>query len=230
MVNNLEGVFMSKLIGKGFISEVIGVFTLVFIGVGAIIVNQRTHEIGNFGIALAFGLSVTLIISSISKVSGAHLNPIVTLSLCATGKCSSKCAIYYMVAQVIGACLASAALYFLFGDLLRFGVTVVSEDLKLIDGFIIELIMSFFLVLTVLHTANAFIIGIVVFLDAFIGGSLTGASMNPARSFGPAMVSNHWEYQWLYWIAPLAGAMLATIVYYLIREKYQNDNQLNPLS
>ncbi|WP_411755145.1 MIP/aquaporin family protein [Serratia sp. (in: enterobacteria)] len=205
---------MSKLIGKGFISEAIGVFTLVFIGVGAIIVNQRTHEIGNFGIALAFGLSVTLIISSISKASGAHLNPIVTLSLCATGKCSSKCAFYYMIAQVIGASIASATLYFLFGDLLQFGVTVVSKDLKLIDGFVIELIMSFFLVLTVLHTSNAFIIGIVVFLNAFIGGSLTGASMNPARSFGPAMISNHWDYQWLYWLAPLTGALLAIIVYY----------------
>lgn len=205
---------MSKLIGRGFISEAIGVFTLVFIGVGAIIVNQRTHEIGNFGIALAFGLSVTLIISSISKVSGAHLNPIVTLSLCATGKCSSKCAFYYMIAQVISASIASATLYFLFGDLLQFGVTVVSKDLKLVDGFVIELIMSFFLVLTVLHTSNAFIIGIVVFLNAFIGGSLTGASMNPARSFGPAMISNHWDYQWLYWLAPLTGASLAIIVYY----------------
>ncbi|EKN4905956.1 MULTISPECIES: MIP/aquaporin family protein [Serratia] len=205
---------MSKLIGRGFISEAIGVFTLVFIGVGAIIVNQRTHEIGNFGIALAFGLSVTLIISSISKVSGAHLNPIVTLSLCATGKCSSKCAFYYMIAQVIGASIASATLYFLFGDLLQFGVTVVSKDLKLVDGFVIELIMSFFLVLTVLHTSNAFIIGIIVFLNAFIGGSLTGASMNPARSFGPAMISNHWDYQWLYWLAPLTGASLAIIVYY----------------
>jgi MIP family channel proteins len=214
MVNNLEGIFMSKLIGRGFISEAIGVFTLVFIGVGAIIVNQRTHEIGNFGIALAFGLSVTLIISSISKVSGAHLNPIVTLSLCATGKCSSKCAFYYMIAQVIGASIASATLYFLFGDLLQFGVTVVSKDLKLVDGFVIELIMSFFLVLTVLHTSNAFIIGIIVFLNAFIGGSLTGASMNPARSFGPAMISNHWDYQWLYWLAPLTGASLAIIVYY----------------
>ncbi|EPA8554226.1 MIP/aquaporin family protein [Yersinia enterocolitica] len=205
---------MSKLIGRGFISEAIGVFTLVFIGVGAIIANQRTHEIGNFGIALAFGLSVTLIISSISKTSGAHLNPIVTLSLCATGKCSSKCAFYYMIAQVIGASIASATLYFLFGDLLQFGVTVVSKDLKLVDGFVIELIMSFFLVLTILHTSNAFIIGIVVFLNAFIGGSLTGASMNPARSFGPAMISNHWDYQWLYWLAPLTGALLAIIVYY----------------
>lgn len=205
---------MSKLIGRGFISEAIGVFTLVFIGVGAIIVNQRTHEIGNFGIALAFGLSVTLIISSISKVSGAHLNPIVTLSLCATGKCSSKCAFYYVIAQVIGASIASATLYFLFGDLLQFGVTVVSKDLKLVDGFVIELIMSFFLVLTVLHTSNAFIIGIVVFLNAFIGGSLTGASMNPARSFGPAMISNHWDYQWLYWLAPLTGSLFAIIAYY----------------
>ncbi|MBH1930319.1 aquaporin [Serratia rubidaea] len=203
---------------RGFISELVGVFTLVFIGVGAIIVNQITHDIGNFGIALAFGLSVTFIISSISKTSGAHLNPIITFSLCATGKCSSQCAFYYITAQIIGACIASAVLYLVFGDLLQSGVTVVAQNLSLSKGFILEVIMSFFLVLTVLHTANAAVIGIIVFLNAFIGGSLTGASMNPARSFGPALISNHWDSQWLYWLAPLGGALLAIALHVFTRK------------
>lgn len=201
---------------RNFLSELVGVFALIFIGAGAAILSKQGDAISYLGVALAFGVSVTCIISGISTSSGAHLNPVVTLSLCATGRCSFNCLLYYTLAQIMGACLASAALYAIFGPRVEAGVTRIGADFGLVSGFLVEVILTFFLVLTVLRTANAMVIGAVVFLGALVGGSITGASMNPARSFGPAVFSNSWEYHWVYWLAPLSGAMLAILVFFLI--------------
>ncbi|WP_427196649.1 MIP/aquaporin family protein [Pseudomonas aeruginosa] len=201
---------------RNFLSELIGVFTLIFIGAGAAILSKQSDAVSYLGVALAFGVSVTCIISGISITSGAHLNPVVTLSLCATGRCSYRCLLYYTIAQIIGACLASAALFALFGQRIEAGTTRISTGVSLANGFMVEVILTFFLVLTVLRTTNALIIGAMVFLGALIGGHITGAGMNPARSFGPALFSHHWEYHWVYWLAPLSGALLAVLVFVLL--------------
>ncbi|HFT7367026.1 TPA: MIP/aquaporin family protein [Pseudomonas aeruginosa] len=201
-----------------FLSELIGVFALVFIGAGAAILSTQGDTVSHLGVALAFGVSVTCIISGISTSSGAHLNPVVTLSLCATGRCSYRCLLYYTIAQIIGACLASVALFALFGQRIEAGTTRISTGVGLANGFMVETILTFFLVLTVLRTNNALIIGSVVFLGALVGGHITGAGMNPARSFGPALFSNHWENHWIYWLAPLSGALLAVLVFVLMEK------------
>ncbi|NMM28735.1 MAG: porin [Glaciimonas sp.] len=187
---------------------------MVFIGAGAAILRQRSHEISQLGVALAFGLSVTCLIGALPKSSGAHLNPVVTLSLCATGKCSFNCLVYYSSAQVIGACLASAALYCVFGPQIEAGTTKIAANFGLMNGFLVETILSFFLVLSILRSSNAFIVGVVVFLGALVGGTITGVGMNPARSFGPSLFSNRCESHCVYWLAPLSGALLAILIFF----------------
>lgn len=203
---------------KYFLSELIGVFALIFIGAGAAILSKQGDAVSYLGVALAFGVSVTCIIGGISTSSSAHLNPVVTLSLCATGRCSYRCLLYYTIAQIIGACLASAALFALFGQRIEAGTTRIGTGVSLANGFTVEIILTFFLVLTVLRTTSALIIGSVVFLGALVGGHITGAGMNPARSFGPALFSHHWENHWIYWLAPLSGALLAVLVFVLMEK------------
>lgn len=202
------------------IAEFIGTFFLVLIGTGSIVMQEPSHSsIAGLIIAVSFGLVVTAMICAFARVSGAHINPAVTISLAVIGKCSRDRAIYYVVAQVLGAIVASLVIKLLFPASLYLGSTLPSNSP--VEAWIIEYIMSAVLMLTILFFVlrkesrigvAAITIGSVVGLEAFFGGPISGASMNPARSIGPAIVSGQVSSLWIYLTAPIAGALSAAFL------------------
>jgi MIP family channel proteins len=211
---------MNKNVNKG-LAELIGTFALTFIG-GAAIING---EAGLVGVAIAHGLTVAVMVSAIGHISGGHINPAATVGFMATGKMSLKEGGTYIVFQLVGATLAALCLKSfvpgasdaaLGGQSMAVGVTFGS-------GVAIEIILTFFLVFTVFATAvdergafkaiAGFGIGLVVAFDILAGGPVTGASMNPARSFGPALVAGQWDNHLVYWLGPLIGGAGAAIIY-----------------
>ena len=206
-------------------AEAIGTFCLVFAGTGAIVVDQTTGgRVGNLGISLVFGLIVLAMIYAIGHVSGAHLNPAVTLGFCAAGRHKASEFAPYVAAQAIGAIAASATLKVLFlGQATSLGVTMPSGAWP--QSFLLELILSFILMFTIMGVATddraegamaGIAIGAVIALEAAFGGPISGASMNPIRSFAPALLTGNFACQWLYWAAPMTGAVLGALAYRLI--------------
>lgn len=200
-----------QLLTRNVISEFMATFILVLLGVGAVALDKTGTPLGDFGIALSFGLAVYFCIQLFSATSGAQMNPVVTWGFYLLKQCSLRTAFAYLLAQCAGATVACLCLKLIFGDAVLAGVTRVQPDLTLYHAFFIEVVLTFLLMFSVLATKNAAVISLAVFLDAFLGGPLTGASMNPARSFGPALVMHDWTNQWLYWIAPLCGGLLAMV-------------------
>ena len=202
---------------KKYIAEVIGTFALVFCGTGAIIINQETGGvISHAGVAVTFGLIVTVMIYSLGTISGAHLNPAVTIALAIAKLFPAKEIIPYALGQTIGAFIASVTLHFLFPNNEYLGSTLPSGDPM--QSFILEIILTFLLMLTIIQLAKesnkqgdfaGLIIGSVVLLEAMFAGLISGASMNPIRSFSPALISGHTEYLWIYLFAPVIGAISA---------------------
>ena len=208
------------------IAEGVGTFILVFAGTGAIVVNTITDgALTHLGVSFVFGAVVAALIYTLGHISGAHFNPAVTLGFCSAGSFSrSKVIGYglgYIGVQCLGAIAASAILRLTFGNVANLGATLPLND-NWSQGFILETILTFILMLVILGTGldrrayNSFAgtaIGLTVGLDAAAMGPITGASMNPARSLGPALISGVWNYHWLYWLAPILGAQLAVLVY-----------------
>lgn len=202
---------------KSYVSEFIGTFAIVFFGTGAIIVNQQTQGmISHAGIALAFGFTVMVMIYALGQVSGAHFNPAVTVAFAFAGTFSYRQVIPYLLSQVAGALSASALLKLLFPDNHLLGTTLPSGTAM--QSFILEAIMTFFLMLVILQVAHGskeiglfagLAIGSVVLIEALFAGPVSGASMNPARSLAPALWSGHLEYLWIYITAPFIGAIAA---------------------
>lgn len=202
-----------------YLAELIGTFGLVFCGTGAIIVNQEySSALGHAGVAIAWGLAVTVMIYCFGSISGAHLNPAVTLSLWMGKIFSFKDVIPYISGQLLGAITASALLKFLFPYNETLGSTLPSGSVW--QSFIFEFLMTFFLMLTIFKVAienettkplAGIIIGLVILLEAMFGGPVSGASMNPARSIGPAIISGHMQHLWIYITAPIPGALAATL-------------------
>ncbi|MBH31052.1 MAG: aquaporin [Candidatus Marinimicrobia bacterium] len=202
-------------------AELIGTFLLTFIG-GAAIINGQT---GLIGVALAHGLTVAFVILAFGQISGAHINPAVTAGFLVTHKIQPKEGVVYIIAQLAGAVLAALVLkQFVFGamDALLGGQSV-APDVSTTAAIVIEIFLTFFLVTAIFGTAvdergsfksiAGFGIGMVVTAAILAGGPLTGASMNPARSFGPALVSGQWGDQIVYWVGPLIGGAAAAITY-----------------
>lgn len=198
---------------RQYIAEVLGSFAIVFFGTGAIIVNQQYNGvISHTGIAITFGLVVMSMIYALGNISGAHFNPAVTIAFAVSGKFSTGQVLPYILSQIAGALAASAVLKFLFPDNLLLGATMpTGSD---IQSFVLEFILSFFLMLVVLNVAHGskeqgmfagLAIGSVVLLEAMFAGPVSGASMNPARSIAPALVSGHTEHLWIYLLGPVAG-------------------------
>jgi aquaporin Z len=211
------------------ISELIGTFALVFCGTGAIVVDQQTGGgVSHVGVAITFGLIVMAMIYTLGDISGAHINPAVSIAFTLAGRLPVKALGFYIVSQIAGAFLASITLKLLFpgNDLL--GTTLPAGTAW--QSFILEFILTYFLMLVIINVATGpkeqglfagIAIGSVILLEAMFAGPICGASMNPARSLAPAVVSGHTEALWVYLIAPVAGAALAIPTWKYLHAKSQ---------
>lgn len=211
---------------KKYIAEGIGTFALVFCGTGAIIINEQTNgSLGLLGISLVFGLIICAMIYVFGSFSGAHINPSVTIAL-AVGKITPKREVaFYILAQILGAILASTILKIIFPKAVTLGSTIPSGDLA--QSFIIELVLTFFLMITVLGVASkkefsnvaGLIIGLVVTGIILVAGPISGGSFNPARSIAPAISTGNISTLWIYIIAPTLGAILAMLVWKIFNKE-----------
>jgi aquaporin Z len=218
------------------LAEFIGTFFLCFAGIAAIL--SSTTAVGGGGglvaIALAHGLALSVAVNAFGGVSGAHFNPAVTAGMLVTGRITPPSAAVYVVAQLAGATVAAAACKTIFpaAAVAQANLGIPLPAAWATTGVIVllEFILTFLLVTAIFGTAveprgagvkiGGFGIGLTVAFDILAGGPVTGASMNPARSFGPALVQGYWEWHHLYWIAPVAGGVVAALVYqHLILEK-----------
>jgi aquaporin Z len=219
------------------IAEFVGTLALIFIGAGSICANQFLGGgVGLVGIALAHGLTIAVMVSAIGHISGGHINPAVTIGAWAAGKIPTREAFIYWMAQLAGGVAGAALLVLAFDPATRaavnLGTPALASGVTLFQGIVVEVVLTFFLVFTVFATAiddrgafkmvGGFAIGMVVTFDILAGGALTGASMNPARSFGPALVANFWTAHFVYWVGPLAGGLLAGLFYNGVFLRRQN--------
>ena len=209
---------------RALAAEGIGTFALVFAGCGAIVVDAKTGSLGHLGVALSFGLVIMVMIYALGHISGAHFNPAVTFAFALTRHFPWTRTASYWGAQVAGALLAAALLRGSLGDHARVGATLPRGSQG--QAFLWELVLTFFLMFVIMAVATdsravgeaaAIAIGGTVGLDALFGGPISGASMNPARSFGPAVVSGDLHALWLYILAPATGAALAGFTYQFVR-------------
>ena len=201
-------------------AEFFGTFALVFAGTGAIVINDFTGgAVTHVGIALTFGLVVLAMIYTVGDVSGAHLNPAVTLGFFAAGRCGWATVLGYISSQLLGATTASLLLRFLFPQNKTLGITLPSGSVT--QSFVLETVLTFILMWVILSVSTGakekgitagIAVGAVIGLEAMFAGPISGASMNPARSLGPALVSMHFQNLWLYLVAPVLGALVAVPV------------------
>jgi aquaporin NIP len=197
-------------------AEVFGTFALVFAGTGAIVVNDTHGAVTHVGIALTFGLVVLAMIYALGDVSGAHLNPAVTLGFFAARRFEARWVAPYIAAQILGAGLASGALRLMFPDHPTLGATLPAGSAG--QSFVMEAILTLVLMFVILSVSSGakekgilagVAVGSVIALEALFAGPVCGASMNPARSLAPAVVSGHLEHIWVYLLAPVLGALSA---------------------
>jgi MIP family channel proteins len=208
-------------------AEALGTFGLVFVGAAVVVVNGGFPQsgIGLLGIALAHAVVLSVMISATMTISGGHLNPAVTVGLLVTRRIDAASALAYIVAQLAAAVLAAFLVKLLMpGQAVNnamLGVPVIASSVQLGQAIGLEAVLTFFLVSAVFGTAVSpdaprvagFGIGLVLLFDILVGGPLTGAAMNPARAFGPAVVANEWVGHLVYWAGPLAGAVVAALLW-----------------
>ena len=212
---------------RKYLAEFIGTFSIVFCGTGAIIINQESGgAITHVGIAMTFGLIVAAMIYTVGDISGAHLNPAVTIAFWFSKTFPGKEILPYILSQGLGAFAASFTLKFLFPSNIMLGSTLPSGSPM--QSFILELILTFILMFVIIHVAKGskeqgmfagVAIGGVVLLEAKFAGPICGASMNPIRSIAPALTSGHLEHLWLYILAPILGALLAVGSWNILKPK-----------
>jgi aquaporin Z len=210
-----------SLFMKKYLAEVLGTFAIVFCGTGAIIINEETSGlISHAGVAATFGLIVAAMIYILGDTSGAHFNPAVSLAFWAEKKFPGKEILPYVLSQSVGACLASFILHFLVPTNQHLGATLPGGPP--LQSFLLEILLSFLLMLTILKVARGskekgmfagLVIGAVIFLEALLAGPFCGASMNPARSLGPALASGQLQHLWIYLTAPFVGTLCAVLTW-----------------
>lgn len=207
------------------VAEFLGTFALVFFGAGAVVMNEATGQLGLMGVALANAMVLAVMVTALMHVSGAHFNPAVTLALWLTDAVDAKRASLYWAAQLIGAAAAGFLVMTLLpgvaAENVSGGAPRLAGDVFLFRGIVIEGILTFFLVSAYYGTAvsseapavGGFAIGLVLLFATLVGGPLTGAALNPARAFGPALASGTWTGHATYWIGPLLGGAAAALVW-----------------
>lgn len=208
-------------------AEFIGTFGLVFIGGGSVVVNEaRSGALGLTGVALANAMVLAIMVTALMRISGAHFNPAVTLALWLNNKIDAKNAGAYVATQLLAAIIAALLVKELLpsvaGEITGYGTPRIAGDVDIIQAILIEAILTFFWVSAVFGTAvsseapsgiGGFGIGLVLLFGILVGGPLTGAAMNPARAFGPALVAGEWVGQAAFWIGPLLGGAAAALVW-----------------
>ncbi len=209
---------------RNLLAEAIGTFALVFVGCGAIMVDADTQQLGHLGVSAAFGLVVMAMIYAVGHVSGAHLNPAVTLGFALARHFPWSRVLGYWAAQAVGALIAALLLRALLGDVASIGATMPSGSYA--QSFALELVLTAVLLFVVMAVATdtraigeaaALAIGGTIAMASLVGGPISGASLNPARSLGPAVVALDLGTLWIYSAAPLAGAALGVLAYQLLR-------------
>jgi MIP family channel proteins len=214
------------------LAEFLGPFTLVVAGVGAIISTQNLSDGGNLvAVALAHGLAIGLMIAALGHISGGHFNPAVTISMLAVGEISVIRAATYIVAQVLGGTAGAGILTVIFPALgplgrnnpgVNLGLPGLGPDVSVTGALIMEILMTFFLVLVIFGTVvdprgpkaiAPLAIGLIITMDILTGGRITGAAMNPARAIGPAFVQQDFTNWWIYWVGPIVGGVIASLAY-----------------
>jgi aquaporin NIP len=218
---------VERALARAFVAELIGTFALVFAGAGAIMVDAKTHALGHLGVAIAFGLVIMAMIYAVGHISGAHFNPAVSFAFALTRHFPWARAAVYWLAQAAGALIAAAILRASLGNLAHVGATLPTGSQA--QSFLWETVLTFFLMFVIMSVATdtravgeaaAIAIGGTVGLDAMFGGPISGASMNPARSLGPALVGGDLHALWLYVVAPLVGAALGALAYQCVRGEH----------
>jgi aquaporin Z len=211
-------------------AEFLGTFAVVFFGVGAVCADrflQTSGGIGLLGIALASGLAMAIMVSALGHISGGHFNPAITIGFWVTKRIGTLDAFLYWAAQILGGIAAAFLLRSIIPEetwrAVALGTPSLLRDFPVLSAMVLEGLASFFLVVVFFATAvddrgsfraiAGFGIGLTMTLGALVIGPFTGAAMNPARAFGPAVASHHWANQGVYWIGPLAGGFLAGLLY-----------------
>ncbi|HEX2588376.1 MAG TPA: MIP family channel protein [Gaiellales bacterium] len=221
---------MRRPILRCLLAEAIGTFALVFAGCGAIMVDSKTSALGHVGVAISFGLVIMVMIYAVGHISGAHFNPAVSFAFALARHFPWPRVALYWTAQLAGALAAALVLRESLGDIAHLGATLPSGS----DGqaFLWEAVLTFFLMFVIMAVATdtravgeaaAIAIGGTVGLDAMFGGPITGASMNPARSLGPAIAASDYSSIWVYLLAPLLGAAAAALTYQFLRGEHPAD-------
>ncbi len=219
----IVGPTISRLMGKVG-AEMIGTFALLFVGCGAIMVDSITGSLSHIGVSMAFGLVITVMVYATGHISGAHFNPAVTIAFASVGRFPWREVPSYIAGQCCAAVAAMTSLRMIFPEAKALGATVpASGD---VQALVLEFVLTFFLMFVITAVATdsraegqmaGVAIGGTVAVAALIGGPISGASMNPARSLGPAIFAGDLSYMWLYTLGPIAGAMLGAACYHGVR-------------